>query len=226
MAKKPTEETELRNRLKPRKDFPRPVVKGRRLYMTARDIRAFVFLLRERFPEIVFFIVDNDQGYLRNWQPIKDPSQFCDRDVWAFLPEGSASERPSFHPRETQEHLRRKHFCVRANGGIFPRTYDNGRRVEFMSFGWLQANHMRTDKETARFLATVWRLSAKISTNHMKEIDPKTNETLADDIDLHVNRFGFDALRWCAEMDTRCFELCYRPVDGWVMPDLPCYEQT
>ena len=183
-------------------------------------------LLRERFPEILFFIADEVGGNLCNWQPIDDPSRFHDREVWAFLPEFETAHGGVFNPNTAPKRFQRKRFYFRGNTGISSWKFANGRETEFMSFGWLRANHLRTDKETARFLAAVWRISAKISTSHVKQMNPATGETLEEDRDMYINRYGFDALRWCAERENRMLDFDCRPTDDWVMPQLPCYDQA
>jgi hypothetical protein len=81
---------------------------------------------------------------------------------------------------------------------------------------------VRSDRAAARFLARVWRVSEKISTNKVREIDEDTGRTIWPRISgLWC---GFDALRWCRESENRVLNWRYRPIDDWEMPDSPYYD--
>lgn len=66
-------EAELRDLPKPRRRPPQPVVKGRQCVLSRRDIAAFLNIVRERFPTVVFLTGEVvGEGYTK-WERVPDP---------------------------------------------------------------------------------------------------------------------------------------------------------
>lgn len=86
----------------------------------------------------------------------------------------------------------------------------------------LRGYHYRVEPERKALLRRIWRLVDGIAEREVKEIDRDARVT--DRYRPHMTRFGYDALRWCAQHPERRLLRYFRPVDGWAMPASPWHE--
>ena len=218
-------EAALRKLLRPRRRPPQPVVKGRRWVMSERDIAAFVRILCERFPMIVFLKGKSAGERQTKWDLVPDPVGVHEK-VYAVVPDGDwdAAEYCA-QPRQPWGSSPEKSFSFWIPNGPFIHRLDSGRVIESLGQGTLGGGHAKSDRDTARFLAQVWRITAKVSTNkvEIKEIDETTGRTVGSRR-IPLLWYGFDALHWCLERDNRVLDWCDRPPDDWEMPDSPYYD--
>ena len=214
-------EEALRAMLKPRRYPPQSRTKGRQWVMTSLDIRAFVRILRERFPSILFAAPDRRDPDLP-WNLLCQPWQST-REVYGVVPDDSwRGEKHEFRLSNGSIVIGPYFRFERSGLAYFPeapKTQSDGNLRD----SYLQGGYMPSDRETARFLARVWRASEKITTNKVKEIDCETGRTIWPCI-TGGPWCGFDALRWCQQSDKRVLEGNCRPTDDWVMPDSPYYD--
>lgn len=218
-------EAELRRMLQPRRRPPQPVIKGRQWVMSERDIAAFVNILRERFPTIVFLKAEPVGDRCSKWELVPDPVRAAG-DIYANIPDGDwDAEAYCAQPSQPWGSSPEKSFSFWGLYTPVIRKPNNGRIIECLSQGVVRGGHARSDRETARFLAQVWRITAKVSTNkvEVKEIDEATGRTVRSRR-IPFLWYGFDALRWCLERENRVLEWHYRPPDDWEMPASPYYD--
>lgn len=222
------DEEALRALLKPRRRPIHPRVKGRALVFSEADCRAFTRVLRERIPDVAFLFqreIDEDHhGYFQvagldecHRQP------YCFAKATVVVPDSSRDvERLSTEsiPNGVD---RLPHFTVSLtlSTKVFPDTHEGGAAYENRSYSNMYANYFPSDREYANFLARVWRMAGKISTNRVADFDDRTGRTNQD---ARGYWCGLDALRWCQGSEDRYLTSRYRPRDDWSMPDLPYYD--
>lgn len=223
MADKKMSEAELRTLLKPRRLPPQPVTKGRQWVMSDRDIAAFVKLLRKAFPTIAFIRLVNAGEPDAKWELVPCPAG-RDEVYGVAGPEGWNAEEFCAQPRHLRGSLPETYFRFCGSGEPRVHTQDSGRVIENLHLSYMQASHLRSDREKARFLARVWRLSEKIATNRIKLVDKETGGTTYPSA-KDGQWYGFDALAWCQQALNRVLDGHCRPTDDWVMPDSPHYDR-
>ena len=225
MADDELSEAELREMLQPRRRPPQPVVKGRQWLMSDQDIAAFVRIVRELFPAIVFLTAERVGERRIKWELVPDPVGVNEK-IYAAVPEGDWNAG-DFCAQDSQPLgcLPKKSFSFWANFGPYTEKLDSGHVIESLNQGTLGGGHARSDRDKARFLARVWRAAEKVSTNkvEVKDIDRETGRTISNTRHTFI-WFGFDALRWCLARENRMLEWRYRPTDDWEMPDTPYYD--
>ena len=223
MANREISEAELRAMLKPRRTPPQPVRKSRQWVVTDRDIAAFAKLLREKFPTMVFLRRKDADEQETEWHVLHCPA--CSGGyVYAVLPsEGWEAEAFCARPPHLRGSFPDTHFWMFGSRTPSFRTQKSGRVIEEREVSFMQGWHLRSDRETARFLRRVWRLSEKLATSRVKLIDAETGGTVHPELDRQW--YGFDALAWCQQRLDRVLDGNCRPTDDWRMPDLPWYER-
>ncbi|MFT5439955.1 MAG: hypothetical protein ACI9MJ_001822 [Alphaproteobacteria bacterium] len=224
-------EEELRALLKPRRAPPQPRVKGRWSIFTEKDCRAFTLALRERIPDVAFLFTED--GDVRNShyelfqvdgleECANQPYQSADAVV--IVPESSRDvERLCAEPLPKGiNSLPPCSFCLILTTKAYPGTRPDGTTYESRGLTNMYANYFPSDRDTANFLARVWRIAGKITHNRWDEVDEQTGEILHENVPGHW--CGFDALRWCQESKDRVLEGRNRTSAGWSMPDSPYYD--
>lgn len=190
--------------------------KGRVLCFNQADAHDFGEALRERFPRIRFRMFD--YTYLQSrpapgeqprldiplYESLGDPSEWR-FSVW-IEPEGwePVWEGPNKNNLMviTNKPVLRFAFDI---SRCYPRPYGDN-----LHQGQIWAYYRADDKETARFLNAVWRISAKLSTNVLDIVDPETG-AVTYKATRSMIWAGYHALDWC-RADPRHF------IDGNIRP--------
>ncbi|MBT5458360.1 MAG: hypothetical protein HOK82_17285 [Rhodospirillaceae bacterium] len=225
------DEEELRALLKPRRAPPQRRVKGRWSIFTEKDCRAFTLALRERIPSVAF-LFDKKRAvgdkFFEYFQV--DGLEECANQPYAFanatvfVPE-TAQDAKRICSEPIPKGVSRLPPCsfrLILTTQKFQRTRSDGTTYQSIGVTNMYANYFPSDRDTANFLARVWRIAGKITHNRWDDIDVETGEILYENF---PGRWcGFDALRWCQESKDRVLEDSHRTSADWSMPDSPYYD--
>ncbi len=197
---------------------PKMCSKGRLLCFNEADAHDFGEALRERFPRIrfrMFGYTDLQCRPAAGEQPRLDIPLYeslGDSSEWRFLvwiePEGWEPE---------WEGPNKNNLMVITNKPVLQFVYDSSRRIpppdgNNLRPGQIWAYYRADDKECARFLNAVWRISARLSTNVLDVLDRKTGK-----VNYKATRTmiwaGYHALDWCRADPAHFIDENIRPTD-------------
>ncbi|MFT5439956.1 MAG: hypothetical protein ACI9MJ_001823 [Alphaproteobacteria bacterium] len=219
------DEKALRDLLKPAR------VKGRWSIFTEKDCRALTLALRERIPDVAFLFTKDGDVYDSHYEYFQvsgleecadQPYQSADAVV--FVPETSGDvERLCAEPiPEGVDRLPPCSFSLILTTRKYQRTRLDGTKYESRNLTNMYANYFPSDRDTANFMARVWRIAGKITHNRWDDVDVETGKI---EYENTLGRWcGFDALRWCQESKDRILEESHRTSASWSMPDSPYYD--
>ena len=207
----------------------RIIHRSRDLILTNIDLEAFSRAILELFPAALFI----DGGHLRRPEGLPTHASMADCgrfDLDVLVPpDGWQPEIVERHPSGIYElknppsqrfNLRRPRLewpsrrSPDAKWAFDPPTIDPGPIV---------ASYYPDDAEMKAFVAAVWRILKKLTTNCFKVEYPHLGIVYNQGCG-YAYWAGHDALRWCARKRARMLAGCFRPRDDWEFPDLPWYE--